>query len=134
MGRSLAALASSECSAKSARKAGQTFFRLSRVVAGSGVRLTVARQLPPQPGPRVGPGPLRRARRDAEVLGDLVDRHAREDAELDQIRRLRVHGGQLGEGFVQVEQVVADRRGQSVVFMQLIPLAAAAVALAALAP
>jgi hypothetical protein len=53
----------------------------------------------------VGGGP-----RDTDGLGRVLDREAREGAQLDQLSPLRVLGGEAGQGRIDVEEMVVRRR------------------------
>src|SRR5262249_28743468 len=59
-----------------------------------------------KPGAGVGPAEVGRPWRDAKKLGRLLDTHAGEEAELDQLRRLGIGLRELREGLVDRNQIV----------------------------
>ena len=65
-----------------------------------------------EPGPGVGPHPVRRTGRDSQRLRRFGSGQPREVPKLDQPSRLGVFGGQPGECRIQREQVVAAIRGR----------------------
>src|SRR5262245_39520378 len=61
-----------------------------------------AAQLVMEPGPSIGPEILRRPTRDTHDLRNLLHREPSEEAQLDQLRRLLVGGGEPGQGIIKV--------------------------------
>src|SRR5687768_12383439 len=81
--------------------------RSERILCPPPLRLIVPRsEVAKEPGPGEGPVAFGGATGDPERLGGLVDRQAREEAELDERRRACVDGGEAGDRLVQVDQVV----------------------------
>ena len=60
-------------------------------------------QTPAQPAPRGAPVLLHGGRGGVDRFGDLLDRHAGEEAQLDNARAARVRLGELGERHVQFD-------------------------------
>src|ERR1700681_785648 len=75
----------------------------------SPLHLLTAAQLAVQPGACVVPVPVRRRRRYANGLPGLVDRHACEVAQLDELSRGWIVAGQPGQRVVDRQELV--RRG-----------------------
>src|SRR5262249_10651569 len=78
----------------------------SQLVDGSTVALVVGGQLAPQPRPSIGPVPLHGPWGAPLHLGDFLDGHPGEHPQLHEFRCLRIGSPELGEGFVQVEQLL----------------------------
>src|SRR5262249_32048603 len=66
---------------------------------------SVLMELPEQPGAGEGPAALGRGPRDAEHAGGLFQAATREEAELDDLRLLRVQGFQPLEGLIEGQEV-----------------------------
>src|SRR5262245_49372156 len=88
------------CYAKSEGRSSTIRARISSELF-RGVPLLKARG---EPGAGVSPVLIGACARDAEDLGDLLDREAREEAELDEPGRVRLLPGQHAQGVVEVEQ------------------------------
>src|SRR5262249_37176728 len=79
-----------------------------------------------QPGAGVGPEVIGRSRGNAEQVGGLLDRQAAEVAQLDQVGGLGIRHGQLGEGFIQGEEIVGYLGTGNLELVECLPLLAAA--------
>src|SRR5690349_632706 len=88
------------CAMRNAAIEGADFSSVSPRVCGPRLYGGVGVEAREEPGPCVGPGAVRGARRDAQRLGRLVEREAGEIAEFDEL-------GRTGVGLCQhVERVV----------------------------
>src|SRR5262245_56332065 len=86
-----------------------------------------------EPGAGVSPVLIGACARDPEDLGGLLDREAREEAELDELGRVRLLPGQDAQGLIEVEQLVRLGSADHVGVIEVDPGSAAAVPLGLLA-